>query len=339
MVKVTVMLVTKRKEPKFEYALQSLKEQTFPHDDFEYIIIDGYYHNRKDDVLSLIHKFEVDFPVLYLPDKPCRWRGQRPCISNARNTALIFAKGQYIVQTDDCTKMPNDWIEKHLLYLEKDLEKEKRYIVAGSWIGYQFTTEDEHGIEGCYGPEYRSTIIKEPKEVGAGWFYGHNCSYPLEPILDINGFDEILDGEMGQEDIDLAIRLERQGYKVMYDPTNITYSFLVTHTYEKNIIPVNKMLKDGILHYSNEFSIQELLEDTERTWPKGNMISIKGSRKIWKSGLYSIEQMYEMMEKWIDPNPIDWRDGKLIVDKLCEEKGDYKECGTQLKINNTQIVD
>jgi len=311
--KVSVILVTKRLEPNFEYALQSLKEQTFR--DFEYIIVDGYYNIRKNEILNLINKIGVDFPILYIPDKPCRWRGQRPQICNARNTALIFAKGEYIIQVDDCTRMPIDWIEKHLIYLKKG------YLVAGAWIGYQIIDSHGKGIEGCYGPEYRTTIVKESKEVGPEWFYGQNCSYPLEPILDINGFDEILDGEMGQEDISLAIRLVRNGHKIIYDPTNLTGVYMSSHGYQNMIVPINRMLKDGILHFSNEWIIEKLLDDKNRVMPYGNIIDIRTVRNIMKNCSLGIDDTYKLMESLIDSDLCDWRDGRLIKDKLEEEKG------------------
>ncbi len=310
--KVTVTLVTKKREPKFEFAFKSLKEQTFR--DFEYVIIDGYYNARKGEIMSLIDKMKFDFSVLYLPDKPSRWKGQRFQICNARNTALIFANGQYIVNHDDCTKMPKDWIERHISYLEKG------YIVTGSWIGYQFTFDDE-GIVGVYGPEDRSKIIKEPKEVGAGWFYGQNSSYPLEAALDINGFDEELDGEMGQEDINLAIRLERKGFKIIYDPTNVTDVHTSTHYYEKLIPPILKTLKDGKEYPSNILITQRLLDDIGRVFPYGNHFDIKDIRKMVRQYdiKHDMKQLYENMEVCVNPDKYDWRDGKLIEDKLEED--------------------
>lgn len=308
MVKVTVTLCTKRKDPRFEYALLSLKEQTFK--DFEFLIVDGHYRERKNEVLELIKRMNVSFPVLYLPDKPSRWKGLRPQISNARNTALIFAdsNSKYIVNVDDCTRMPRDWIEKHLRYLEQG------FIVAGSWKGFEFKIEDQTEIEGCYGPESRTKLIKEPQIVGAGWFYGQNVSYSLEQVLDVNGFDEILDGEVGQEDINLAIRLERKGIRTMYDPTNMTEVYMRTHSCENMIIPVNLKLKDGKEHFSNEYITEKLLGDTGRVLPYGNPFNLRELRELVKGK--NIEEAYSELDKYVDHDLYDWRDGKLISEKL-----------------------
>lgn len=324
--KITVVLCTKRRLPHFEWSLESLQNQIYK--DFEYIIVDGLYDSRKEDVEKLIKDMKVDFPVLYLPDKASRWKGKRPALCNARNTALIFAKGEYIIFHDDCCKMPDNWLEIYVKWLDKG------YMVAGSWLAYQDTDKDGKGIIGAFGWEYRSTVLKSACETTGGWLYGANFGIPIKIVDEINGFDEILDGEMGQDDIDFGIRAQRKGYKTMYDPScYVEYfykdhgllmafdkdpnsDFWKGHPVEIDIVPVNIILKDGLLHFSNEFVIQELLEDKERFWTRGNTINIKGSRDMAKSGLYNIEQMYEMMKGWVDGNSYDWRDRKLITDKI-----------------------
>jgi glycosyltransferase involved in cell wall biosynthesis len=319
---VTVVCITKRTEPLIKLALQSLKEQTFKN--FEYILIDGYYYRRKDEIAKLAKDMDIQFPFLHIPDKPSRWRGQRPCIGNARNTGLVFANGTFVVHHDDCCKMVPDWLERHITYLRKG------YLVAGSWIGCQGIDEKGDCIPGIYGPDHRARIINKPVEIHPGWLYGSNFSFPLKGALDINGFDEIYDGELGQDDIDFSIRLQRMGYKHIFDPKCLVYFVMMTHTYDKSVRPINKKLRDGIDHFSNELLMQELMDERTRTTPRGNTINIRGSREVLGTGhgfgegpgkwKYSLEKMYNMMESWIDGNPIDWRDGKNIAEKLKSEQ-------------------
>lgn len=334
MVKISVIQCTKRKIPHLEWALESLMKQTLPHENFEYIIVDGLYEIREDEVRKLIDdktkELGIDFPIMYLKDKASRWKGKRPALCNARNTGIIFANGQYIVHHDDNCKMSPNWLEKHISWLEKG------YITAGSWISYKDVSKEPY-----HGWEYRSGILKEPAEISGGWLYGINFGYPICVALDVNGFDEYMDGEMGQDDIDFGIRAQRKGYKIMYDPSCYVECYYADHGsfhyYFSNratdipgikkeigfdIPPVNIKLKDGLLHFSNEFAMQELLEDTQRSWTKGNTIQIKGTREIFGTGngtsnwKYSIEELYEKLRSFIDGNPVDWRDGKLIEEKL-----------------------
>lgn len=320
MVKVTVVQCTRRNEPRFEWALKSLNEQTYK--DFEYLILDGLYDQRKDKVEDIIKKSEVNFPLLYLKDKPSRWRCIRPALCNARNTGLVFANGDYVVFHDDNCRLHPNWLERHVKWLSQG------YIVAGNWLLYQEIDNNGNGIIGRFGWEHRSGIVKSPQIISGGWLYGGNFSFPLHVAEDINGFDELYDGEMGQDDIDFGIRAERKGYKIMYDPscyleyyyTNhgllMDYGIYCQKEVELKITPVNIRLKDGKEHFSNEFLIQELLENKKRYTPRGNVIDIKVAREMMKTGKYSIFDMYKMMEDWIDPDPRDWRDGKLVKDKI-----------------------
>lgn len=311
MVEITVGLITKRAQPHIEWALESLKNQTFKN--FEYIIVDGYYHRRKDEIAKLIKDMNLGFPVLHIPDKASRWKGQRPCISNARNTIMIFANGNYIVHADDCCKMKPNWLERHVDSLRKG------YLSAGAWIGCQNITDDGKCIEGIYGPEERLRMVHGPGLANNRWLYGGNFGYPLEAALSINGFDEYLDGEFGQDDLDFGIRLERKGYRTIFDPSCLVEYYMFDHNYDKVVPPIIKVLRGGVGHFSNEFAMQELMEDRGRFWTRGNTIDIRGSREIWRSGSYTREQMYKMMESWIDGNPMDWRDGRLISEKLAGE--------------------
>lgn len=323
MVEITVGLITKRSDPHIDWALESLKKQTFPHKDFEYIIVDGYYHRRKDEVAKLIKDMNLDFPVLHIPDKASRWKGQRPCISNARNTVIIFANGKYIVHADDCCKMKDNWLERHSMWLKEG------YLSAGGWIGCQDITLDGKCIEGTYGPEQRLKMMNVPLLVDNRMLYGGNFGYPLEAALDINGFDEYLDGELGQDDVDFGIRLARKGYRTIFDPFCMVEYYLMTHNYDKMVEPINRRLKSGVYHFANELAMQELLQDNRRTWTRGNTIDLRRSRELFGTGnnigngfgkwKYPLEDIFQMMQGFIDGNPIDWRDGKLIEEKLKNE--------------------
>ncbi len=111
MAKLSVICCTNRRNPRFNSILDSLKRQTFT--DFEYILVDGLYQHRKDEVLSLFQN--TSFKFMYFPDKPNRWLGIRTALPNSRNTALIFAEGQQVVFHDDCSQLDNNFLARHAL--------------------------------------------------------------------------------------------------------------------------------------------------------------------------------------------------------------------------------
>jgi glycosyltransferase involved in cell wall biosynthesis len=340
MVKITVVMTTRRERPHFEWYLDSLINQTFK--DFECIFVDGLYDQRKDEISKLIDNIVNDnnnnkgnkFPVLHLKDKASRWKNRRPALCNARNTGLIFANGKYIVHADDNCKMPPNWLEEHYEWLSKG------YLVTGSWKTVR-NNKDKY--------ESRHSMISEPKVLdylpygGGGWLYGANMGFPLSAALDVNGFDEYLDGEMGQDDVDFGIRAVRKGYNIVYNPrccveyVTVDHGHLMVlgegsdhpkgHSDFRNFVgfkltPIRRVLKDGKEHHSNELATQDLLDDEKRFWTRGNIIQIKGTREMFGTGngfdkwKYNIEEMYKVMEDCIDKNRHDWRDEKLISDKI-----------------------
>lgn len=321
MVEVTVGLITKRAEPRIDMALRALNKQTFK--DFELIIVDGYYNRpgRKENIEKLIKDLDVKFPVLHIPDKASRWKGQRPCIANARNTVLLFANGKYICHHDDCCRARPEWLEKHVRTLREG------FMSAGSWIGCQSTGPDDSCIEGIYGPEQRLIMMKNGRgEVNNQWLYGGNFGYIVDAALEINGFDEIFDGELGLDDMEFGERLARKGYRTIFDGGCLVEYHMSSHRYDKMVHPVEIKLRSGVYHFSNEWMMEDLvLRDKKRFWTKGNTINIRGSRELFGSGkgfghwTYSMEQMLEMTKSWTDGNKIDWRDGKNIDDKLSSE--------------------
>lgn len=326
--KITVVLCTKRKEPRLDWAFEGLKNQTFK--DFEYIIVDGYWQYRKDYVRDLCKRSGILNRVTHIPDKPSRWKGKRPALSNARNTALIFADGENIVFHDDNCKIPPDWLERHYKWLSQG------DVVAGNWCSYE-----SEGVVGPYGWEHRNKIKKEPGTVSGGWLYGGNFSFPLGVGININGFEEELDGELGQDDLNFGIRAERKGYKIMYDPGCSLEYIISSHkllmSYESdywkgkeleegtNFEPKKRTLGDGKKHFSNEWHTQKLLKDSRRYLPYGNCFSLAEVRYILRAigGCVSInycgdnienniQRFYKELEKYTDLNKYDWRDGQEI---------------------------
>lgn len=310
-IKTSVCTITKRREPKLDVMLKCLNEQTqLPG---EWIIVDGYYFQRKDAMLKMFKELEPDFPIRYVPDKPTRWRGKRPALSSARNTYIIWARGEQIIGVDDClSNMCSDLVERHLYWGKKG------YAVSGSWYDK-------------YGWESRREIFRRAQVVEGGLFYGANCSYRLEDVLAVQGYEESLDGEQGQEDCDLGIRLGRMGVETVYDPELWVEFDRSTHSATqwtpdsryadfkkegKPVEPKRRVLDDGEEHFANEWLTQQLIKDGSRTQPLGNHFDLRELRKIPPRYDYDVLKVHEALAQYIDPDPLDWRDGEKIEDMI-----------------------
>jgi len=310
-IKASVCTITKRHEPLIDRMIELLNGQTCL--DFEYILVDGYYFQRKDAMLELIEELKPNFPVRYVPDKPTRWRGCRPALSSARNTYLIWARGEIIIGVDDCcADMCLDLVEKHIHWGRRG------FAVSGSWF------------DNC-GWESRHNFMEKAKVVDSGCFYGANHSVMLEDILKVNGYEELLDGEQGQEDCDLGIRLGRMGVKILYEPDVWVEFDQSVHSLTqwspdsvkadwkkegKPVEPKRRVLDDSKEHFANEWLTQQLKKDKDRTRPLGNPFDLRELRKIPPRYDYDVLKVHEALKEYIDPDLHDWRDEEKIEDML-----------------------
>lgn len=269
-----------------------------------------------------VHNLRVEQAQSYVCESlvahNCRWRGRRPALSSARNTAIIWAKSQYMIFFDDCCiKVPEDLVENHLKWLTEG------FAVAGNWFTHPGET---------YGFEHRAKIVKEAKIVSGDWLYGGHMSFPLQWTLAVNGFDENYDGEQGCDDCDHGIRLHRAGCKVLYDPSIYVEYDLRTHTLTqqdhgfkmewrkegKPVEPKKRILKDWKEHFSNEFLIQELAGDSKRILPTGNNFQLSKLRRLPAKFNYDVLAVHKELEKYVFQDNRDWRDGALIEEMLKE---------------------
>jgi len=255
---VSVIMCTIRPVPRWKMMLDSLEKQKFT--DFEYVIVDGLYDRRRAEVKNILKDYS--FPIVYVKDKP--WFhdeqvqcGKRPGIASARNVGVIHARGVLLLIHDDCSKLPPDWIERHVkafktgfdgmaglqhrLYSVWGLEKYgEHYFVDGKHpdgrcipciVQNKPCTHVENRGERVFIKDYRGDYSKD--EIVApdydseqhisynilplGWFYCCNASIRTECVLKINGFPEEFCGEMGSEDSFVSMCLQRVNARLVLD--------------------------------------------------------------------------------------------------------------------------
>ena len=171
--------------------IDDLSMQTFR--DFELIIVDGLHaHGRRigpEDNPRMRQSVGHYVDVMHVPPRDSVWtRQKRVAISTYRNTGLTYARGELVVNLDDCCELPR-------MYLE------------AFWYAYH-----HHGI--CAGMTWPE--VGDPRPLGVvtrpGLVYGFG-SYPLAAALELNGYDEAYDGGQGLEDVDWSTRLFHHGVR------------------------------------------------------------------------------------------------------------------------------
>lgn len=238
---ISVCMVTARKDPGYQYMMDSLViardrlHAQFGPVPVEFIAIDEQiWHGEKvqRDALDSIVKGRIPYRIE--APKPTVWRGPRRLTkrdywakNSALNTAICYATQKHLIFFDDCVMVPEGWLVGHMAAARTGV------AAAGGYIYYHPGVVIEGGklIEGKpHTPgDYRIEKYKEGIQPCApGELFGGNVSYPLEVLLKIGGFDEILDGAKGLDDCLMGVRAGMVT-KTMWIPEIETLQITDTH--------------------------------------------------------------------------------------------------------------
>jgi len=211
MTKASINIVTNRYGG-LDAQLYYFSQQTFK--DFELVILDDLYDERKELIENLSNKYNLN--IIY--NKPKRSKKNVVTCLHAlyRNEALIYSNGEYIIFFDDYQIPIPTFVEEHLKYLNKNTG------VVGQQILLKAMDINNPNLHDIKQLDPRNTENKV-KEAHYGHFWTNNCSAPLDRIVEVNGFDERFIGGTGGEDYDLGLRLTKIGVKLIYNPNALCY--------------------------------------------------------------------------------------------------------------------
>jgi glycosyltransferase involved in cell wall biosynthesis len=204
--KVTVLMITCRPDeaylehPEWHVlgkVVEDLNKQTFK--DFELVVVDGVF--RPGAPLE-----KAEFCYRRIQPKENLWtRNKKTCISNYRNTGLAAARGELVLNIDDCAYLPPIYVE-----LFWRAWNEHKVCLSATWPhnGDQRIPRND-----ILNPKV--AYIHQKTACGRGQVFGFG-SYPLEMALELNGYDEAYDGGMYLEDIDWGCRLADYGLRMHF---------------------------------------------------------------------------------------------------------------------------
>lgn len=218
----------------FEPTFHSLEDQTFK--DFELIVVDALWPAKRE----WIEARDWSFPIKYVPVHPNHrfWLDRKRWnVCGALNTALIHAEGNLIVRVDDCSEFKEDFLHRYWEGYQREYfpmamhtryrnGKQAYYNEKYRKSGYDFVREepdrkkilDKIYDEGDPIRDTRWKIVESRDGSMIGppqWFYGYS-SLSLEAALKVNGFNELFDGDKGQEDQEMGLRLSMAGYNGLF---------------------------------------------------------------------------------------------------------------------------
>lgn len=213
---LTIVFISARPDPKFEWFLHSLLAQLFDDDIAPRIIV--VKPGQEDDLGESGH-FSTVSP------KPTIWQGKHRltdhdwwAISNARNTGICLAQTEWIAFVDDRCVLGPQWLEAI-----KDAMV-GNYMVCGSYEK-RWNMRVENGVITDPGKvnsidnriEYcEKNNISNPSPCAGNWTYGCGIAMPLEWALSVGGFEEAMDG-IGFEDVIFGLMCQNNSLPIKYD--------------------------------------------------------------------------------------------------------------------------
>lgn len=309
----SICYVTSRINPLWNYFLDSLDFQTTAEDkvDIELIFIDLLVDGDLPGSDRRNHLSECvggRYNYSHVPPKSCSWQGVDRitkshwfAASNARNTGVIRARGDYIVFVDDLSVPTGEWFKAVKEASTKTLvtcgayRKVKDLRVESGNITY--FTNFPQGIDNryAYGNDHG------PVNCAGNWLYGCSFGCPLDYLLQVNGSDEACDG-MGFEDCILGVRLANNGIGFQYDRRMMTYESEEDHHLDKPMRRTDK----GVSPNDKSHAILALAQGTK--FAENSHFGSDGIR-----GLRKIFHESGVIPKPIGPT-LDWYDGQPIAE-------------------------
>ncbi len=185
--------------------LESLCGQTLPRDAFEVVLVDD---GSTDGTGEVARAFEARLPLRYVHQ-------ENAGLAAARNRGVSLARGEVLLFLDDDDLADPGLLEAHVATHRRHPAKEigvlghtrlTRELAADPLM--HFVTQ-----VGCFLFSYPE--IKDGDVLDFTHFWGGRSSCKRAMLLEHGLFDPVF--RFGCEDIELAFRLSRHGFKVVYD--------------------------------------------------------------------------------------------------------------------------
>ncbi len=236
----------------FHSLIKNLNKQVLK--EIELVFVDTFHEPNRNKFEKII-KEEAQFCVKHVPiHKEHRYWYDKgyTYISAAKNTGIIYADGELCVTCDDAEFFPDDFLERYWNHYKEGHymlgmhNRLKNIVTENGFPVFPIQGEiyvNDHRINAFEGHTYVHT--------NGSWAFA-GTSFALQDGLQLNGFNERMDGCKSLEDCEFGLRLRKLGRKFIQDKSGIFY--IVDHQSYGNMQPTNwEFGEDG---QKNEIKMQ-----------------------------------------------------------------------------------
>ena len=227
----------------FKALLDNLQRQTIHQ--FELVYVDTFYEQNKERFDSYLPGLKFIVKHVPIHDEHRYWFDKGyTYISSAKNTGILYADGELCITCDDAEFFPEDILARYWKhyktghYMLGMYDRMKTIVTKNGLPSYPLRGEIYRNDT-----RFRHLAGKNLLHHTTGdWAYA-GTSFSLNDALELNGFNERMDGCKSLEDCDFGNRLRILGRKFVLDIHGVFY--IVDHPNYSDMTPVNWEIGEG----------------------------------------------------------------------------------------------
>lgn len=200
---ISVIIPTYNRKEKLQKTLEAFQEQTLDKKEFEVIVVDD---GGSDDTGDFMREFGQN-PVMNLQYFSIEHAGPE----RARNLGIEKAQGDIILFCGDDTRPDKNLLQIHYAHYQQN---ENTALLGMALWDESESVSDFMRYLAPAGPQFHYNTIRNRDSAGFDHFYTCNISL-AKKWLESEKFDERFNYAF--EDIDLGLRLEKKGLKIIFD--------------------------------------------------------------------------------------------------------------------------
>ena len=201
---VTVIIITRNRPKILIDCLEHIAKQSYA--DFETVVVDSSNNYETRDLLAQW------LTVRYISI----WDG-RNNMPAARNLGISRAHGEIVAFIDDDCMVYPDWLE----YIVSGYSIDGKIGgVGGSIIDERFTDAQFNEVGSVFsdGTVVHNFLKEFHEHLSVEWLGGGNMSFRRSILNTLGGFDEKFGGNNSYEEVDMATRVRKAGYELLFVP-------------------------------------------------------------------------------------------------------------------------